>query len=70
MIVKVQQSLATSAEQRQMLVYNEDRTVFGQFPVTQEVLAVLSDRPKVFFHAEVDETGFVQLSGEAPWQEW
>ena len=71
MIVKVQQSLTTSAAERQMLVYSEDRiTVFGQFPATQEVLDILDGRSKVFFHAEVDATGRVTLRKEAPEREW
>jgi len=69
MIVKIQQSLATSEGETQMLVYNEDRSYEFERPLTEWARQVLKGRPKAYFEMEVVPGGF-RLLGEVEPQPW
>lgn len=69
-IVKVQQSIATTAPEPMCLVYNKSRSVMGEFPLTPEIAKALNGRPKAYFRALVGKDGAVSLDqemGEQPW---
>ena len=70
MIVKIQLSQFTTSDQRQMLVYNEDRSVCAETPATPDKLKLFGTRSKLFVHAEIDRAGILTLGKLAPWQEW
>lgn len=70
MIVKVQQSIATTHAAPQMLIYNEDRSVTYEAPLTAPVARVLGARLKAYFYATIDGAGLLSLDGAAPEQDW
>jgi hypothetical protein len=55
-VVKVQLSLSTSAQTRQLLIYNEDKTVFHQEPATPEIVRHLKNKAKSFWLARIRNT--------------
>lgn len=57
MIVKVQLSLSTTAGARQMLVYNQDRSVQFEGDAPPDIVAKMGDRPKAFFEAALGKVG-------------
>jgi len=68
-IVKVQIALAWSHGKQPALVYNEDRSVMGEMPVSRAVLKAMDGAPKAFFYAKLRGTE-LELLDEAPWQDW
>jgi hypothetical protein len=72
-IVKIQASLSTSADARQMLIYNRSKTKVFEGPLTDQVAKLLSGRDKVYAKATVktDSLGsnFIihGLVGQQPW---
>lgn len=69
MIVKIQRSLFSSAGGGAMLIYNQDRSVMLQRPLTAQVSALLGDAPKGYFHVKV-KGGSLKILGRAPDQSW
>lgn len=59
MIFKVQQSLVTSEGQPQMLIYNEDRSVIIQEPISDEVAKFMGDKLKVYVEGRVWEDNII-----------
>ncbi len=70
MIVKAQISLETSETVKQVLIYNQDRSVCFEMDAPPAVLDAMADRRKAFFHAELRDDGKLELLEVAPWQEW
>jgi hypothetical protein len=68
-IVKVQISVAGNTEEPWLLIYDESRDVMVHQPAPINILSLMGDRPKAFFHASVRDNE-VSLFREAPWQEW
>lgn len=64
MIVKVQVSLATSHQNPQVLVYNEDRSVRYEGDADVELLLKMDGRPKMFCVAAL-VNGELELYPEA-----
>jgi hypothetical protein len=61
MVVKVQQSLMTTAQQQQVLIYNEDQTVRFHGALTPELSRRLAGRLKVFMRASLGKDGKINL---------
>lgn len=69
MIIKIQSSLFPQMHPT-MLIYNEDRTVFYQDRLSEEVRILLGENPKGYFHAQVDKAGLLRIGRRAPMQSW
>jgi hypothetical protein len=69
MIVKVQLSMFTTEHVQQALVYNEDRSVLFEGPAAKDVLSLMGEKLKAYFHADL-KNGVLQINEEAPEQEW
>lgn len=73
-IVKVQISIFSSDKgksgKRQVLVYNEDRSLEWTGDATKEIVKQLDGELKKFFYAKAKKGGYITLLGEAPWQSW
>lgn len=69
MIIKIQCSLFPQARPT-MLIYNEDRTVFYQERLSEEVRTLLGESPKGYFYAQIDKTGLLRIGNRAPMQSW
>lgn len=67
-IVKVQISLAPTGGMA--LIYNEDRSVMGEFPATRFLLNVMRGRKKAYFRADLTPEGLVQLGDRVKDQPW
>lgn len=55
------------------LVYNQDRPVMAQVPITKAIRKVCGERLKAYVHGEMRDSGngpTLQFSKQAPWQEW
>jgi hypothetical protein len=51
MIVKVQLSIVTNAEERQMLIYNKDQRYMYEGPATEEIIELLQPKSgEYYFH--------------------
>lgn len=71
MIVKVQIPLKSLLKFPKAMVYNQDRTFDVFMEITDELLKVMGDEVKMFFHADYDgETHNTILGNVAPWQDW
>ena len=70
MIVKVQVSLFSNHPSgvQQVLIYNQDRTVEWQGPITSLVGERLTE-PKAFWHARLNGT-LIELIKPASWRKW
>jgi hypothetical protein len=69
MIVKIQRPLATNTEPT-ALVYNQDHSVFFQWPYTDEVAALFADGSlKVYVHARLIE-GNLHVGERVTEQDW
>jgi hypothetical protein len=68
-IVKIQQSFSTSASKRQMLIYNENRSVMWQSELTDDIRKLLHNRPKAYFNAEIVNDK-IKVLDEAEAQKW
>jgi len=69
-IVKVQVSLhTTDPNGAQVLVYNEDRSVWHQAPLTKEVSMLMKGLPKVYCLAHMHDTMVVldEMTDEQDW---
>jgi hypothetical protein len=70
MIVKVQRSVVTNDPTGpQVLVYNEDRSVEYQEPLTDAVADLMGERVKMYLYARVRD-GVIILGYAAPEQDW
>ncbi len=69
-IVKVQLSLHTNCNKRQMLVYNKDNSIFWQGNTTKAVKKIMKGLPKKYFYGWVNEHKQFVLDDEAPVQDW
>lgn len=73
MIVKLQSSQFSSDGEKRCLIYDRSRAVYYETDKPEEVeplLKVLNDRPKAYFHAEINKEGKVVIGKEAPQQNW
>jgi hypothetical protein len=68
-IVKVQQSLSSTDKRAWQLIYNEDRSLCREEPLTGPVLRRLRARPKAYF--EIKMLGKrIKLGAEVAEQSW
>ena len=70
-IWKLQRPVFTNQPTSMVLMYNEDRSKEGSFPMTPEVLDLFDDDEyKMFVHGTISKDGQIEFEGEAEWQEW
>jgi hypothetical protein len=70
MIIKIQQSQFTTTKTKQMLIYNEDRSLFHEDELSKEVEEVLNGRPKAYFEAEINKYGALSILKEVDEPNW
>lgn len=69
MIFKVQRAI--DPPDAEVLVYNEDRSIMGQFPMTEELLTWFGDKYKLYIEGVFNEsTGRIDLIRVVEEQEW
>jgi len=68
MIVKLQIQMFPDPGSR-VLIYNEDRSVYYEQEATEELRAILFDRPKRYLYAHLEGT-LLHLDKDAPDQDW
>ena len=69
MVVKMQTSLAGTRPEGMVLVYNRDKSLIYEGPITVEVSTLMRGRLKAYFFAECKD-GVFEIGAEAPWQNW
>lgn len=70
MIFKLQRSLRSPGGPR-ALIYNQDRSILGEVPLTGPLMQYLRGRLKVYVHANWSRrTGIIHIDNEAPAQDW
>lgn len=69
MIVKVQQSILTTEENKQVLIYDKTRKYIWQGDITPEVQELLGTKPKIYFNADIINNKFVLKNKVKP-QNW
>ena len=70
MIVKVQQSIQTTEKTKQILVYNQSRTIEYQGDITEEIKEMMKGRLKVFFKAKLSPENQIILIKEVKEKDW
>ena len=70
MIVKIQASQYTTHETQQMFIYNKDKSVQYQEPLTETIKEALADRSKAYFIVEIIDTNKLIILKEVPTQDW
>jgi hypothetical protein len=68
-ICKIQVSVYTSEDCTQVLAYNEDRSIQGQFDATPDLIEAMKGRYKAFFYCRLRDSQLA-IDREAPWQDW
>jgi len=69
-VVKVQLSLATNHAKQQVLVYNEDRTVYWQDTAGKDIIETMAGRQKAYFVAVRNAKGVIEIGEETEEQDW
>lgn len=73
-LLKVQTSLFSSDGIGSVMVYNEDKSIIGEFnltsDLTKEITKKLNGKPKSFWFGHIDKNKMLVLDKEAPWQNW
>ncbi len=68
-IVKIQRSLATTANERQQLIYNEQRTFMQEGPLDPAIDKLMGAQDKVYAKAKIHK-GKVTVLGLVRPQAW
>ena len=68
-IVKIQVSIATTAKNQMVLIYNKDRTFLDERVVSKEILKVMKGENKKYFLAEMKDH-YLCLIKEVGEQKW
>ncbi len=66
-LVKIQVSLGGEGK---MLVYNEDRSIFFERPITKAIKKFMSGGPKRYAIIKMDNGGGFSIVKPAPEQDW
>jgi len=67
MIIRVQ--ISQNDDGQMTVIYNQGRSVVGQFPTTPEIRKLMGDSPKKYFH--VKSVGDkIKILRPAPIQDW
>lgn len=75
-IFKIQVPLFTSDQEPKALVYNEDRSIINQFPITKGLMKLMRGELKQFWHCDlipdpkVKGAFQIQMDRKAKWQDW
>jgi hypothetical protein len=69
MIVKVQVSIVTSNQKQQVLIYNRDQSVMGEFDANDMVKHVMGNSIKKYFKAHTKKDKLI-LGDEVDKQNW
>ena len=71
-IIKIQRSISTSEYIQQVLIYNEDRSIFEQCDMTPDINQLFLEETdlKIYHYAYIDNKGTLHIEGVAPEQEW
>ncbi len=70
MIVKIQQSLAGNTTVKQMLIYNETKSLMYEENLSKGVELLLRGRPKAYFEVNVTSEGTLNILDEVEEQDW
>lgn len=68
-LVKVQVPVASSEEEPNALVYNEDRSLYGFAPIEEPLRKAMGERTKGYFFAQ-SKGKTLRLYGRAANQDW
>lgn len=61
MIFKLQQSIQTSDGIRKMLIYNEDKSIYYEAPITDEIRELMGDNLKIFVKGRLQKSGNIRI---------
>lgn len=68
-IVKVQVAIDGDGAGSEMLVYNEDQSIMFQAPMSADIVSIMGDAKKKYFHALLKNSELI-IGDEAPEQDW
>lgn len=70
MIIKIQRSLNTAEDAGSVLIYNKQRTVLMEKPLTSRYQHLLGQNLKGYFKASIDSNGHLHIQKPVADQEW
>lgn len=69
-IAKLQRSLATTAEERQVLIYNQSRPVQHELSCTPELDKLFGNKDKIFAKCSLKPNGELEIGDLVRAQNW
>ena len=69
MIIKIQTSIVTNNSNATSLIYNEDRTIMYEAPLTKDIREIMKGEHKKYFNAHLVDT-IINIDDEVEEQEW
>ena len=67
-IFKIQRPIASSSQI--LLIYNEDRSVYGNLPMSQELAGLMGTDYKIYVKGYVDDEGMLYIEEKVEPQLW
>ena len=72
-LFKIQRPLSSSDEQgmTECLVYNEDRSIMGQIPMSKDIFELFGDEVKLYVKGSMSKAGTLNIDAvQADWPDW
>lgn len=66
-IFKIQRPVSNSSL---LLIYNKDRSICSQIPITQEVAKLMATSYKIYVRGYVNNDGILQIEEKVSQQRW
>lgn len=67
---KLQRPLNVTSSTPMVLIYNEDRSLYGEMPLTNEVLQLMGDSFKIYVSGFIDSKGVLHIEEKVGRQGW
>lgn len=69
-VFKIQKPIHSSSPDILCLVYNRDRSAYGEIPLTPELDALMGSSYKIYVKGQMNEDGFLEISHKIAKQRW
>lgn len=69
-IFKIQKPIHSSDPNASCLIYNKDRSAYGEVELTPELSALMGSSYKIYVRGYMDEKGLLNIEQKIPRQRW
>jgi len=67
---KLQRPLNVAGSIPMVLIYNEDRSQYGEIPITKEIIQLMGDSFKIYVSGFIDSNGMLHIEEKVGRQGW